>query len=67
MQKAHTGWHIADEFGLISTSFKIIMTAYEDLNGHIYDVGTRSQADKFTATTKALVSYTGPSALILKI
>ena len=29
----------------------------EDLKGHIYDVGTESQADQFTATTKALASY----------
>ena len=28
----------------------------EDLKGHIYDVGTGSQADQFTATTKALAS-----------
>ena len=31
----------------------------EDLKGHIYDVGTGSQADQFTATTKALASYAG--------
>ena len=31
----------------------------EDLKDHIYDVGTGSQADQFTATTKALASYAG--------
>ena len=31
----------------------------EELKGHIYDVGTVSQADQFTATTKALASYAG--------
>ena len=31
----------------------------EDLKGHIYDVGTGSQADQFNATTKALASYAG--------
>ena len=31
----------------------------EDLKGHIYDVGTESQAYQFTATTKALASYAG--------
>ena len=31
----------------------------EDLKGHIYDMGTGPQADQFTATTKALASYTG--------
>ena len=31
----------------------------EVLKGHIYDVGTGSQADQFTATTKVLVSYVG--------
>ena len=31
----------------------------EDLKGHIYDVGTGSQSDQFTATTKALTSYAG--------
>ena len=31
----------------------------EDLKGHIYNVGTGSQADQFTATTKALLSYSG--------
>ena len=31
----------------------------EYLKGHIYDVGTGSQADQFTATTKALESYAG--------
>ena len=31
----------------------------EDLKGNIYDVGTGSQADQFTATTKALASYAG--------
>ena len=31
----------------------------EDLKGHIYDVGTGSQADQFTATTKDLASYDG--------
>ena len=31
----------------------------EDLKGHIYNVGTGSQADQFTTTTKALVSYSG--------
>ena len=31
----------------------------EDLKGHIYDVGTGSQADQFTATTKELASYFG--------
>ena len=31
----------------------------EDLKGHIYNVGTGSQADQFTATTKALASYSG--------
>ena len=31
----------------------------EDLKGHIYNVGTGSQADQFTATTKALASYAG--------
>ena len=30
-----------------------------DLKGHIYDVGTGSQADQFTATTKAMSSYAG--------
>ena len=29
----------------------------EDLKVHIYDVGTVSQADQFTTTTKALASY----------
>ena len=29
----------------------------EDLKCHIYNVGTRSQAYKFTATTKSLASY----------
>ena len=31
----------------------------EDLKGHIYDVGTRYQADQFTATTEALARYAG--------
>ena len=31
----------------------------EDLKGHIYDMGTGSQTDQFTATTKALASYAG--------
>ena len=31
----------------------------EDLKGHIYNVGTGSQAEQFTATTKALASYAG--------
>ena len=31
----------------------------EDLKGHIYDVGTRSQADEVTVTIKALASYAG--------
>ena len=31
----------------------------EDLEGHIYDVGTESQADQFAAITKALASYAG--------
>ena len=31
----------------------------EYLKGHIYDVGKVSQADQFTATTKALASYAG--------
>ena len=31
----------------------------EDLKGHIYDVGTGSQADHLTATTKALASNAG--------
>ena len=31
----------------------------EYLKGHIYDVGTGSKADQFTATTKALASYAG--------
>ena len=31
----------------------------EDLKGQIYDVGTGSQADQFTATTKALAIYAG--------
>ena len=31
----------------------------EDLKGHIYDVGTVSQADQFIATTKVLASYSG--------
>ena len=31
----------------------------EDLKDHIYDVGIGSQADQFTATTKALASYAG--------
>ena len=30
-----------------------------DLKGHIYDVGTGSQSGQFTATTKALASYSG--------
>ena len=29
----------------------------EDLKGHIYDMGTISQAYQFVATTKALLSY----------
>ena len=44
----------------------------EDLKGHIYDVGTISQADQFTATTKALGSYSGrkctdPQDIIISI
>ena len=31
----------------------------EVLKGQIYDVGTGSQADQFTATTKSLASYSG--------
>ena len=31
----------------------------EDLKGPIYDVGTGSQADQFTATTKTLAIYSG--------
>ena len=31
----------------------------EDLKGNIYDVGTGSQAEQFTATNKALASYAG--------
>ena len=31
----------------------------EDLKGHIYDLGTGSQADQFTATTNALASHAG--------
>ena len=31
----------------------------EDLKGHIYNMRTGSQADQFTATTKALASYSG--------
>ena len=31
----------------------------EDIKGHIYDVGTGSQEDKFTAATNALASYAG--------
>ena len=31
----------------------------EDLKGHIYDVGTGSQADQFSAMTKYLASYAG--------
>ena len=31
----------------------------EDLKGHIYNVGTGSQADQFTAMTKALASCAG--------
>ena len=31
----------------------------EDLKGHIYDVGMESQANQFTATTKALASDAG--------
>ena len=31
----------------------------EDLKGHIYNVGTGSQSDRFTKTTKALASYAG--------
>ena len=35
------------------------LTLKEDLKGQIYNVGTVSQADQFTATTKALASYSG--------
>ena len=31
----------------------------EDLKVHIYDVGTGSRVDQFTATTKSLASYAG--------
>ena len=31
----------------------------DDLEGHIYDVGTRTQAEQFTKTTKKLASYAG--------
>ena len=41
----------------ISTARKTFSGMTEDIKGHIYNVGTRSQADQFTATTKALANY----------
>ena len=38
----------------------------EDFKGHICDVGTGPQADQLTATTKALASYDGGGAPILR-
>ena len=43
----------------ISTEIFTFIGLTADLKGHIYDVGTGSQANQFTTTTKALASYAG--------
>ena len=50
-----------DNKKLAATSTAIVAFSgmTEDLKGHIYDVGTRYQADQFTATTEALARYSG--------